>query len=96
MTNNCKCRRITDPAGVWDIDEIIGSKVKVKSTSIVNFIEGFDSEELLIVEKVQFRVSVDGKAITILTLEGIDATFTLKDLEFIDIKEKEREEWENE
>jgi len=88
MTNNCKCRRITDPAGVWSVEDLIGSRVYIVSTSIANFLGGFDCQEDHIIEEVKFRVSVDGKAITIIKLKDVDATFTLKDLEFIDILEK--------
>lgn len=86
-TNNCKCRRITDPAGVWSPEDLIGSRVYIRSTSIGNF-SRFDCREPHEIELVQFRVSVDGKAITVIKLKSVDATFTLKDLEFIDILEK--------
>ena len=37
------------------------------------------------IEKIEFRISIDGKAITIVKLVGLDNyIFTLKDLIFID------------
>lgn len=93
MKDNCSCKRGIPPHGLWSIDNLIGAKVVIISTSIGNFLMGFDANEERTIKDVQFRISIDGKAITLVTLEGLEGkTFTLKDLEFIEMTDTENPE----
>ncbi len=84
--SNCGCKRDTDPAGIWDYLNFIGAKAKIKSVPISNFSNKLPVGECTILD-VYFRVSLDGKAITVVRLkECPDLFFTLKDLEIIETK----------
>ncbi len=93
MTNNpnsnCKCKRITGPSGVWKPEDLIGAKVEIGSMPISNFPMNtfrFSSGQEYEVESVDFRISLDGKAVTVVKLKGLgDIFFTLKDLIFTGI-----------
>lgn len=94
--NNCKCKRIIGPSGIWTIDELVGATVKIGSMPISNFNTfAIDSDKTFEVESVDFRISLDGKAITVVKLKGLEGQiFTLKDLIFTGIllKEEDKEE----
>lgn len=78
---NCECKRVKDPSGLWDFKNLIGAKVYIKSIPISNLIRISQTDVLYTISNIQFRVSVDGKAITIIELEEIPGSFfTWKDL----------------
>lgn len=92
--SNCSCKRIYNPSGIWKIEDLIGSRVKIHSLPISNFV-ALDCNEIFTIDRVEFRISMDGKAITIIFLKGLpDIEFTFKDLiiESLIIEEKEDEE----
>ena len=78
---------VTDPAGTWGYDNIVGSKVKVKSMSLWNgLFSAIDGSTVYTVSAVKFRISLDGNCFTIVELSELpDRIFTLKDLEFVTI-----------
>ena len=80
-------------SGVVGLDRIIGAKVIVKSVTMQNGWEWSDEDEKrkeYTVSEVGFRVSIDGKCCTIIALSEIeDRTFTLKDIEFIELNEED-------
>lgn len=85
MKSNCKSNRYCCPDGIWEIDNLVGAKVAIRSTGIGNFTTCMPSGEFKIKE-IYFRVSVDGKAITLVKLEGLDDEFfTFKDLEILSV-----------
>ena len=83
-------RRITDEeaSAVISVEQLLGAKCYVRSVSAMNgwrWSEDAIGKEYT-VKEVGFRVSVDGKCFTIITLDGIDdRVFTLKDLEFVEL-----------
>ena len=80
--SNCGCKRDIDPAGIWDYENLIGAKVRVKSMPMSNFHNGVFGD--CTISDIYFRISVDGKAITIIRLkEYPDLFFTWKDLEVL-------------
>ena len=80
--SNCGCKRDIDPAGIWDYSNMIGAKVRVKSMPISNFRSGVFGD--CTISEIYLRVSIDGKAITIIRLkEYPDLFFTWKDLEVV-------------
>ncbi len=73
-----------DPAGIWDFQNMIGAQVKVKSMPISNFSSGIMASDTYTIGDIYFRVSLDGKTITIIRLRELpDLFFTWKDLEVI-------------
>ena len=73
-----------DPAGVWDYQNMIGAQVKVKSMPISNFSSGIMASNIYTIDDIYFRVSLDGKTITIIRLRELpDLFFTWKDLEVV-------------
>lgn len=75
--------------------DIIGAHVKVKSMPVSNFKKGFDADQVFTIKDIIFRISMDGKAISVIILEECpDMYFTWKDLEVIGITVKEDEESE--
>lgn len=82
--SNCGCKRDMDPAGIWDFQNMIGAQVKVKSMPVSNFSKGIMSSDVYTISDIYFRVSLDGKTITIIRLRELpDLFFTWKDLEVI-------------
>jgi hypothetical protein len=82
--SNCGCKRYMDPAGIWDFQNMIGAQVKVKSMPISNFSSGIMASDTYTIGDIYFRVSLDGKTITIIRLRELpDLFFTWKDLEVI-------------
>ena len=87
--SRCECKQ--DPAGTWEYEDLIDSGVKVKSMPVSNFI-AIDSEATYTIEDIYFRVSLDGKIITIVKLKEIPgAFFTLRDLELVGIRKKSKQ-----
>lgn len=92
---NCECKRLVGPCGIWSLDDLIGSVVTIASLSVSNFGLTIDSDKKYEVEDIEFRISLDGKAITVVKLKGINNhVFTLKDLNFIGINHTENNEEE--
>lgn len=87
MLNSCKNARIVSPSGVWEYEQLIGAKVKVKSMPISNFFGCFSGvNELLTIKDIFFRISLDGKTITVIELvEYPGKIFTWKDLEVVEL-----------
>jgi hypothetical protein len=84
--NNCRKSRFVCPAGIWSYDNLIGAKVRIVSTTIGNFNQFSAIEDDYTIKDIYFRVSVDGKTITLVELEGLeDQYFTFKDLEILSI-----------
>ena len=82
--SNCGCKRDMDPAGIWDFQNMIGAQVKVKSMPISNFSSGIMASDIYTIGDIYFRVSLDGKTITVIRLRELpDLFFTWKDLEVI-------------
>lgn len=80
-------RRISrdESSAVIEYENLIGAKVKVKSASMQNgFHRVKDINQLFTVSDIGFRISIDGKCHTIISLAEItDRTFTLKDIEIV-------------
>lgn len=84
--SNCGCKRDIDPAGIWDYKNLIGAKVRVKSMPMSNFHKGVFGD--CTIEDIYFRISIDGKVITVIRLkEYPDLFFTWKDLEVLSVKD---------
>ena len=91
---NCDYKRIIGPSGIWKLEDLIGATVKISSMPISNMRTiAIDSSQGFTVEYIDFRVSLDGKAITVVKLKRLeDLVFTLKDLIFTGVILKEEEE----
>lgn len=77
--------RLTCPAGIWNIENLIGAKVAIRSTGICNLSSGWADDDYII-KDIYFRISTDGKTITLVELEGLEGeTFTFKDLEVLGV-----------
>lgn len=90
LCNNDESRLgFLEPSSVVDIKNILGAKVRVTSLTMSNGAVWKDkTNSLCTVESVSFRVSVDGKCFTVLTLtEHPGELFTLKDIEFVKLHE---------
>lgn len=88
--SNCLNQRIVGPTGTWDYVQILGAKVIIKSLPISNFFGTMCSNsDLFTIEDIYFRISLDGKVITIIKLvEYPDKFFTWKDLEIVEVNVK--------
>ena len=84
---NCKAKRLVGPYGSWTREELIGAHVRISSMPVSNFaIRGFDCHQVCTIKDIIFRISNEGKAITIILLDQFpDYFFTWKDLEVIGI-----------
>lgn len=86
MGCNCKTSRYCCPDGIWSYENMIGAKVAVRSTTIGNFNTLIDGSGEYKIKDIYFRVSIDGKTITVVELEGLDGSyFTFKDLEILSV-----------
>lgn len=91
--NNCNNMRIVSPSGIWEYDQLIGAKVVVKSLSVsgnfFNMCTG--GRDLFTIEEIYFRISLDGKTITVIKLRELpDKIFTWKDLEVVEINSEKK------
>ena len=94
---NCKAKRLVGPYGSWKLEELIGAHVRISSMPISNFAKGFDCYQICTIKEILFRISNDGKTITVIILnEFPDYFFTWKDLEVIGIVVKPKENNGNE
>lgn len=88
MKSICRKTRVTDPAGVWDYRNLVGAEVRISSSSVSNLnnIFAFDNTTIHTIEDIYFRVTTDGKTITIIRLKDMpDCIFTWKDLEVLNL-----------
>lgn len=85
--NNCANKRIVGPSGIWEYEQLLGAKVKLKSLPVSNFFGCMCSDsDTLTIKDIYFRISLDGKTITVLELaEYPGKIFTWKDVEVVDI-----------
>lgn len=84
--NNKNRLKVTSPSGIWELDQLIGAKVLIKSIPVSNFFGTCRMNDLMTISKILFRVSLDGKAITIIELEEFPGkTFLWKDLEIVEL-----------
>ena len=84
--NNCKAKRLVGPYGSWTLEELLGAHVRISSMSVSNFSKGFDCHQICTIKDINFRISNEGKAITIITLDQFpEYTFGWKDIEVIGI-----------
>ena len=93
---NCECKRIVGPYGTWEYSDLIGSVVKISSMPVSNFRKGFDASQPCTIKDIYFRISVDGKVITVIELnEHPGMIFTWKDLKIEGILVKPKKDGEN-
>lgn len=80
-----------EQVGDVDIENIVGAKVYVKGGSGQNAWHWNEHERAIFtISWVGFRISIDGKCFTLIELEEIkDRSFTLKDLEFVQLYEQD-------
>lgn len=72
---------VQDPAGLWTPIQLIGASVKIKSTSIASGLFCFDAESTYIIDSIGLRVNRQGKAHSVVKLEGLSGEFSWKDVE---------------
>lgn len=91
---NCECKRLIGPSGIWSAAELVGAVVQIGSMPVSN-LAAIDVGSKFIVDSIDFRISLDGKAITVVKLKGLDDyIFTLKDLIFVGIYQSNEKEGE--
>lgn len=79
-------RRVKDPSGSWEYSQLLGAKVHVKSLPVSNFFCNINSSDIMTIENIYFRVSLDGKTITVIELAEMPGKiFTWRDLEIIEL-----------
>lgn len=82
----CSRKRIKDPTGNWGYFSMLGAKVHIKSTPISNFFGTYCCSDTYVIKDISFQVSLDGKTITVIILDGLeDKFFTWKDLEIVEV-----------
>lgn len=82
-------RRVKDPSGSWEHSQLLGAKVHVKSLPVSNFFCNINSSDVMTIENIYFRVSLDGKTITVIELSELPGkVFTWRDLEIIELSSK--------
>ena len=76
-----RLQRVSYPNGTWDVNDLIGAKVRIMSMPVSNFSQLTNTGGEKTIEKVEFQVSIDGKAFTVITLKEVPGhVFTWKDL----------------
>lgn len=76
-----------EESGIIEWDSLIGAKVRISSLTMQNgwMLKEPERKEYT-VKDIGFRVTVDGKCRTIITLNEVeDRTFSLKDIEIIEL-----------
>lgn len=83
-----------DYCNTTSIPDLIGAKVKVGSLTMSNGLKwNRPADEIYTVSDVKFRVTIDGKCHTIVTLAEItDRTFALKDLKLVEYHQPNNDE----
>ena len=78
---NCGCSRVKNPGGIWEYYQLIGAKVYIKSMPVSNFFNLQNASDLYTIKDIYFRISTDGKAISVIELKELPGKiFTWKDL----------------
>lgn len=87
VENRKHCRYPRRPDGVWTRDDIIGAKVKIASIPAMAFSGKVDFSRTYTLKDIEFRVSLDGKVVSLVKLEEFpdEPPLTLKDIEVISI-----------
>lgn len=86
-------KKVKNPSGTWNLEQLLGAKIHVKSTSVGNFMScfNFDSSKLVTIKNIYFRVSMDGKAFTVVEVEEFpEKVFLWKDIEIVELTNKPR------
>ena len=86
-------KRVSNPSGSWTFEQLIDAKVRVKSSSTGNFMScfNFDSSKLVTIRDIYFRISMDGKAFTVIEIKELPGkVFLWKDLEIVELSNKPR------
>ena len=79
-------KEILDPSGIWEYKQLLGAKVKIKSLTVSNLFYTFNTSDICTIKDIHFRVSIDGKTITIVELDQYPGkVFTWRDLEIQEI-----------
>lgn len=87
-----KIKRTCYPNGTWNAEDLIGAKVKIRSMPISNFNTLTNIGGDKTIEKIEFQVSIDGKAFTVITLKELPGqVFLWKDLMITKISGKDVE-----
>lgn len=90
--SNCKYKRIICPDGIWTASDLVGAHVKVMSMPATNFFQIQDADKVCTIKDINFRISLDGKAITTIELKEFPGkVFTWKDLCVIGLVQEEPE-----
>lgn len=76
---------LTDPAGTWTIDNLIGGKVHIRSVSGWNRVFGADENEVFTVKEVKFRINLDGKIETVVSLVEKPGIYCFRDIEILTV-----------
>jgi hypothetical protein len=77
---------LTNPAGVWSYENLIGAKVHVKSSSGWNGLFSEDENKSFEITEVKFKINLDGKIETVVKLSGKEnVLYHLKDLEIYQV-----------
>lgn len=83
--NICK-GRVRGPSGIWKYNQLIGATVFIKSSPSCNFFSLKDASKEYTIKNIYVKISLDGKAITVIEIEGIPGkVFTWRDLEIVRI-----------
>ena len=85
---DCKDKCVKDPSGLWEFENMIGAKVTIKSMPIGNFFKMTSTSKVYTIKNIYFRVSLDGKVITNIELDGEEYEgiyFNWKDLIIQDV-----------
>lgn len=87
MNSNCNNTRVVGPTGNWEYTQLLNAKVRIKSLPVSNFFCNMSSDtDLYTIDDIYFRVSLDGKVITLVALREMPGKFfTWKDLEIVEI-----------
>lgn len=91
MTSNCGCQVLKNPSGLWEYWQLVGAKVYVKSMPTSNFFRCADADEPKTIKDVYFRITTDGKTVTVIELEEYPGKiFTWRDLSVVELKNTEK------
>lgn len=83
--NICK-GRVRGPSGIWKYNQLIGATVYIKSSPSCNFFSLKDATKEYVIKDIYVKISLDGKAITVIEIDGIPGkVFTWRDLEIVRI-----------
>lgn len=91
MTSNkfcCGPHRIKGPSGTWELGDLIGAKVRIKSMPVHNYFGPSRRATIgtCTIAGIRFQVSLDGKAVTVIDLAEVPGdVYAWKDLEIISL-----------